>query len=127
MATDDTLAHFGVKGMKWGQRKKATVTPSSDHAEVSSLKKKHISELSNADLKKVNNRRNLEQNYQKLNPKTVNRGRNIATAILATATTGVTIYNMVHSPAGKAAIKTGMNAIHKTKYLTGITKAITAG
>lgn len=89
---NNALQHHGVKGMKWGVRK-TNRQPSSDHVEAKALKKKKLSELSNAELRKLNDRMNLEQNYSKLNPSVIKKGaKMVATAAIAT-TTVINLYN----------------------------------
>lgn len=61
----DNLSHSGVKGMKWGVRKNPIV-PSSDHTNVRELRKKRVPELSNAQLKTINERMQLEVTYSNL-------------------------------------------------------------
>lgn len=105
------LEHFGVKGMRWGVRKPGTGTPSkrkrsADFDEVKALRKKHPSELSNAELKKLTERMNLEQNYARLvlnNPSKIRQGSKVAKQLIDTANTAYATYN---SPAVKAVRKT---------------------
>ena len=74
------LEHFGVKGMKWGVRKdesSSTPTkkkgPSTDaqkaQAAQAKAKKHGEASLSNAEMKHLVNRMNLEQQYETLNYK----------------------------------------------------------
>lgn len=88
------LYHYGVLGMKWGVRRGRKSRPMSDDArEASNIKKKKVSEMSNAELKKLNERMNLERNYSQLNPSAVKRGaKAVATAAVAT-TTVLTLVN----------------------------------
>lgn len=74
-----TLKHFGVKGMRWGVRKTRVV--SSDYAESRELAKKKIRELTNADLKKLKERLNLESEVSKLKSSR-NIGKTIAGGFL---------------------------------------------
>lgn len=68
------LYHFGVKGMKWGVRKdrkrsissKRSRSDSKDYTESRDLLKKSPNKLSNAELRKINERLNLEQQYSNL-------------------------------------------------------------
>lgn len=68
------LYHFGVKGMKWGVRKdrkrsissKRSRSDSKDYTESRDLFKKSPNKLSNAELRKINERLNLEQQYSNL-------------------------------------------------------------
>lgn len=78
----DELYHYGILGMRWGRRK-ASYT-SKDHRRAKTLKKKKLSQLSNNELKELNNRQNLETQYKKNN---VSRGKKIVTGILVTAGT----------------------------------------
>ena len=68
---ENDLVHYGVKGMKWGKRKDTSSrAPSSDdHTEVAALRRQETRTLSNKDLKKVNERLQLEANYARLDPK----------------------------------------------------------
>ncbi len=65
------LKHFGIKGMKWGVRRKRGsdgLVVSKDHAESRALLKKPVRELSNDDIQKVNRRLNLESELKRLDP-----------------------------------------------------------
>jgi len=113
---DTFLEHHGVKGQKWGRRnKKVPVKPSKDHAEVAKIREKHIHALSNQELKTINERLNLESNYDRLvNPKkTQSAGKKKAKEILAAAglTSGAgAVKKFLKTPAGKAAIARGEKA-----------------
>lgn len=64
------LAHFGVKGMKWGTRRKSTAPASPDAARKASVKeavkKGGVKTASNKDLQDAINRMNLEQQFKRL-------------------------------------------------------------
>ena len=68
------LYHFGIKGMKWGVHKdrkssvrtKRSKSDSSDYGESRDLLTKSPNQLSNAQLRKLNERLNLEQQYSNL-------------------------------------------------------------
>lgn len=61
---DNELMHYGVLGMKWGRRKARNT--SDDYKKSRSIKKKHVSEMSNQELKQLNERLQLEANYKNL-------------------------------------------------------------
>lgn len=99
---NNQLTHWGVKGMRWGVRKdrigssggsKKRSRQSDDHVEVSKLRKKKISEMSNAELQRVNNRTQLEQNYKRLHPSSVKKGIAVVAASAATMNTLLNLYN----------------------------------
>lgn len=122
---EEFISHYGKKGMKWGVRNKSTTLIkkrtnakqeklSPDAKELRALRSKNPSTLTNAELKKVNERMNLEQNYSRLNAGKVKKGKQRAEVILATATIGKTAYELVNSPAGKYAIKLGKKVVDKS-------------
>ena len=100
------LSHAGVKGMKWGvrryQNKNGSLTSagkkrhdrmSADAREAYALKGKKRSQLSNAELKKLNERRRLEQEHSRLNPGAVKKGLAIAGGVAAALGTVAALYN----------------------------------
>lgn len=100
------LTHWGIKGMKWGRRryqnKDGSLTPAgqerynkmSDDAKTAyNLKQKKISAMSNSELKKLNERIRLEQEYSRLNPSTINKGLKVAAGIAAGLGTVAGLYN----------------------------------
>lgn len=116
--TDDFLIHHGIKGMRWGVRKNRknssdssssskTSAESEDHKEYSSLRSRPVKTLSNAELKKLNERMQLEQNYNTLmnkpQPSSIDKGHKKVKNILDYAKTANEIYTLVNSPAAKAA------------------------
>lgn len=131
----DTIAHYGIPGMKWGKKKGSSKSPgaykkpeaSNDHREVQNLKRKKASQLSNAELKKINARSELTSKYAKNNPGAITKGQAKVSAVLAIVGTATTIYNLVNSPMGKATIQAGKDAVNRGKFAVGITKAITSG
>jgi hypothetical protein len=74
METAGSLAHYGVKGMRWGQSKRTTVAReavSDDAAKVSNTHsrvkaQKSTKMLSNKELQDAITRMNLEQQYSKM-------------------------------------------------------------
>lgn len=103
----DTLTHYGVKGMKWGVRKKSYTSTnakkslagflksnkkikSSKKVNLKNAKNKQkpekkaidISKLSDAELNNLVNRLRLEENYRQLNPKKISTGDRVVKALL---------------------------------------------
>ena len=118
---DTFLEHFGVRGMKWGIRKKvvearANKAPKELSDETTSarntkekIRTKGLGSVSNAELKAYNERLNLEQNYKQMmqkqaNPRSV--GKKFAAKIVSGAAnqivsqlTSVVVKNLVTNPA----------------------------
>ena len=99
----DELYHYGVLGMKWGRRR-ARATPanslkksrrriSDDASEARVIKKKKINQMSNSELKKLNERMNLEQNYSRLNPNHIKKGIAFVAATAGVMNTALNLYN----------------------------------
>lgn len=105
------LCHHGVKGMKWGVRryqnsdgsltaagrKHAKENPtkgwSKDAKAAYSMNKKGVKGMSNAELKKVNERKRLEKEYRNLNPSRVKKGLSYAGAVAGGMGTIAALYN----------------------------------
>lgn len=88
---EEFLAHYGVLGMHWGVRKDkngirrgkpSKRVASDDYNNTRELKRKRLYELSNAELQAMNQRRQLEENYKKLNPNFVRTGTTATTKLL---------------------------------------------
>ena len=89
---DYELFHYGVKGMKWGVRKRdggvrtsrlerklaekaeEAKTHSSDHKTAQKLRAKPLATMSNDDIKTLNKRLELETNYARLMESTRKKG-----------------------------------------------------
>lgn len=112
------MAHYGVRGMKWGRRryqnKDGSLTPagrerySNDSNEAYNLKKKGVNKLTNAELRKLNERTRLENEYKRLNPNAVKKGLAIAGTLAGAIGTMNAIYGAKDSAwlkAGKAFVK----------------------
>lgn len=113
----DDMKHYGVPGMKWGRRRARgadgrveKAEKSEDHNKSRELKTKKQSEMSNAELKRVNERLQLERTNRELQSRgglqKIKAGTQVAGTILAVGTTVTTAYNFVKSPAGQAIIAT---------------------
>lgn len=67
---NNVLAHFGIKGMKWGQRKKKPLPVSRDAKQKLNIKervkKEKVASVSNKDLRAAIERMRLEQDFKRL-------------------------------------------------------------
>lgn len=90
---EKVLSHYGVLGMKWGQRKSRSGPTSEDYKTTSALRKKSTKELSNKELQAVIDRKRLESQFKDANASQIDKGRKAvikAAAGIATAViTGV--------------------------------------
>jgi len=73
---EESLEHAGVKGMRWGKRKKKS------SSESESEPKPDVKKMSDDDLKKAINRLKLEREYKQLTTPEVSQGRKIVGEIL---------------------------------------------
>lgn len=89
---ENELYHYGVLGMKWGvrrARKSGSSTLSSkrppkseDYVRAKALKKKKVSQLSNSELKELNNRMQLESQYKNLKKQNISMGQKFVTDVI---------------------------------------------
>lgn len=95
---NNELYHYGVKGMKWGQRRaeakmnKLSLRSkkkgwSDDATEAAKIKTKKVGQMSNSELRKLNERQQLELNYKRSNPNAIKKGLLILGATVATMET----------------------------------------
>lgn len=121
------LKHYGVLGMKWGVRRPVGKNglvkgspKSSDYSESRSLTPRRQSSLSNAELRKINERLRLERENRSLQSRgaleKIRTGTAIAGTILAVGTTITTAYNFVNSPAGQHTKEILKVLFDKSKY-----------
>ena len=95
------LYHYGVLGMKWGVRKdrsrsggsRRKRSMSDDARDASTIKKKKVSQMSNAELKKINERTRLEQEYSRLNPGAAKKGWKFVAGAAGVMGTALAVYN----------------------------------
>lgn len=109
---EDTLAHFGIPGMKWGVRRnlgpdgRVKKTPatnkSEDYVKTRNIKSKGYKNMSDDELKKVTQRMQLEKQMRDLTISEKTRGMEVAKAILAIGTTAASIYALSTTPLGQA-------------------------
>ena len=113
---ENELYHWGIKGMKWGvrryQNKDGSYTTagrkrkrdgwSEDAKTAGDIKKKSVKEMSNAELRKLNERTRLESEYKQLNPSAVRKGMKAVGATVAITGTLLSLYGN-----GERLIKTG--------------------
>jgi hypothetical protein len=113
MSNEEFIEHFGVKGMKWGVRKdrNRVYKQSQDHKRTRTLQQRHLSELTNKQLKEYVTRVEMERKYHQLNPGRLKRGENRIKYLMGTPIALATAYNLATSPAGKAAISLGSKAL----------------
>lgn len=115
---NNELKHYGVLGMKWGirkdrgssaaRRKAKTRGWSKDAKEVHRIKNKKVSTLTNAELKKANERINLENNYRSLNKSQISKGL----AFVVTANLAYTNFSTLYNNSSKL-ISVGKKVIKK--------------
>lgn len=87
-SSDHELYHYGIKGMKWGVRRnrkssgrfvsKRQVNTdgwSDDAKTAHAIRQKTVKQMSNAEIRKVNERIRLENEYAQLNPSLIARGK----------------------------------------------------
>lgn len=134
--TEEELSHFGVVGMKWGvrkgrggilsrfkkRRKKQEDTkpddkqnapkkkPGEEHAEKLKLQRKKVSEMTNAELKLVNERMQLEKQYKQLSKEEVGKGKQFVIDVLTNSakTTATSLTSKYMMEAVEKAITKGV-------------------
>lgn len=120
---ENTLSHYGIKGQRWGVRRfrnsDGSLTPagkkrrrdswSEDARTAHEIKtKKSVKQMSNAELRKLNERASLENQYSQLNAANIVRG-------MAYATTALTLLNTVANAPGalERAAQAGVTVVNK--------------
>jgi methyl coenzyme M reductase gamma subunit len=88
------LEHYGVLGMRWGQRKGRKTIASNDRRRIDNINTKSIKKLSNKELQDVITRKQLEKSYKSLTMSKMDVGKKLVSDILVksakqTATTFV--------------------------------------
>jgi hypothetical protein len=89
--TDEFLAHFGVRGMRWGVRTSRQTLPSSHDAAISARLSERVRKsggtktLTNAELKQLVTRMNLEKQYSDLSKPQMSAGEKAVKEIATNA------------------------------------------
>lgn len=84
----ESMYHFGILGMHWGKRKAKdtsnTVRKTSEDNDIKSLiKSKKLPEMSNAEIKKINERIQLEKQFKELTKTSMSPGKKFVVDLLA--------------------------------------------
>lgn len=107
---DDVLAHYGVRGMRWGIRKSRI----KGAKKWTSAKQAKIDGMSDDQLRRVNNRLRLEKEYRQLTQTRIERYRAKAGKLVEEAATN-TLQNALQKNLKKAAGLGGSAAIKGAK------------
>ena len=120
----EELMHYGVKGMKWGirrdrkrsgssRKKNPTYGWSKEAKNARRIQQKSVKQMTNAELRQVNERVRLEQEYARLNPSKVQKGINTAGKVVKTVGSVVGAYNTL---TGGAKVLKGAVDLGKTIF-----------
>ncbi|ALY08694.1 hypothetical protein FDH65_gp07 [Arthrobacter phage Circum] len=123
LLANDDLAHYGVPGMKWGRRKASSSeykssrsvrrTPeSADHKRSREIGKKKVSQMSNAELREITTRMQLEKQFKDLNAPTVKKGKSAIDKVLESSEKANKLVKAYNSPVGKFVRRTVRNAAY---------------
>ena len=117
----EDIYHAGVKGMKWGVRRresgggssKPAYKQSGDSKAAAKLRNRPVGSMSNKQLKTLNERKRLEMEYSRMNPGKLERGHNVIKGVLAVAGTAGAIYGLAKSPMMQDVIKLGKGVMNR--------------
>ena len=122
---NDYLQHHGIKGMKWGIRRTEAQLArvrgkakkenwSEDARSVGEIRTKSEKQMSNAEIRKVNERMDLERRYSQLNPGVIKKGSMKVAAATGIMATALAFYNNADR-----AVKTGQTVATKVVDIAG--------
>lgn len=106
---EDILEQAGVKGMRWGFRKRSDgsgyvkvgrTRGSEDYQKSRDILQLRMRDMSNKELQEVNSRLQLEAKFRQLNPSVVARGQRLVTQALGVGTTINDVDKFLDTPAG---------------------------
>lgn len=111
------LMHHGVKGMRWGVRKKRKQVEEPAHEDYTRAHSKtSVRTMSDRELRETNNRLQAEKQYRELT-KTVSKGRKAVNTFIAIAGTTAAVITAANQ-FGQA-YKTGKTAASKIASFAG--------
>lgn len=107
----DYIYHHGIKGQRWGVRRTPAQLghkpeggkqkPESHEDYNKAHSKKSVKSMSDAELRTRLNRLNMEQQYKKMNPSSVQRGKKLLLGTVAVLGTTVAAINNAEALYGK--------------------------
>lgn len=118
---DDILQHFGIPGMHWGRHKISSINAkreanrSDDDKTKRELQKKKVHQMSNVELKRLNERLQLEKQYKDLSKTDISAGRKFVTDLLTGSAKQVlsNILTDALTKGAKLAVSTAITAARK--------------
>lgn len=127
MTPEEFLAHYGVKGMKWGVRndllrrgRKPPKKPSADRKKADELRKRGAKHLSNKQLKLIKERMELETSFDRLNPSKIEKGDKKVKELVALFGTAASVYAISKSPFGKKLMDLGKGIVEKNASIPNV-------
>lgn len=90
---DRYQAKADAKRLKAGKKRRRDDDWSDDARNAKAIKKKSVKQMSNKELRDLNERTRLEQEYSRLNPNAVKKGVKVVSATAATMGTVMTLVN----------------------------------